>query len=196
MSPQRPTDVPPIDDWNRLLDGRVAVVTGGGDGIGAAIASLFAQHGALVEIADLDPDRADATVQAIERHGGHARAHRTDVTVPSDVERLASDVLLHHGHVEVLINNVGDYRPLTRFGDSTPESWRAMYDINLFHVFAVTRAFLGSMTTRRQGLDRQRPLGGGHARVSRRAGLRSDEGGGGPLHHQSRRVAWVVRASG
>ncbi len=151
MSPQRPTDVPPIDDWNRLLDGRVAVVTGGGDGIGAAIASLFAQHGALVEIADLDPDRADATVQAIERHGGHARAHRTDVTVPSDVERLASDVLLHHGHVEVLINNVGDYRPLTRFGDSTPESWRAMYDINLFHVFAVTRAFLGSMTTRRRG---------------------------------------------
>ena len=91
MSSQRPTDVPPIGDWNRLLDGRVAVVTGGGDGIGGAISSLFAQHGALVEIADLDPERAAATVATIEEHGGHARAHRTDVTDPSDVERLASD---------------------------------------------------------------------------------------------------------
>ena len=50
MSSQQPTDVPPIDDWNRLLEGRVAVVTGGGVGIGAAIARLFAEHGAHVEI--------------------------------------------------------------------------------------------------------------------------------------------------
>jgi NAD(P)-dependent dehydrogenase (short-subunit alcohol dehydrogenase family) len=151
MSPQQPTDVPPIGDWNRLLDGRVAVVTGGSDGIGGAISSLFARHGALVEIADVDPDRAAATVEKIDDHGGRARAHRADVTVPADIERLASDVLTHHGHVDVLVNNVGDYRPLTRFEESTPESWRTMYDINLFHVFAVTRAFLGSMTARRQG---------------------------------------------
>jgi 3-oxoacyl-[acyl-carrier protein] reductase len=44
--------VPRIDDWNRLLDGRVAVVTGGGDGIGAGITRLFATHGALVEVAE------------------------------------------------------------------------------------------------------------------------------------------------
>ena len=110
MSSQQPTDVPPIGDWNRLLDGRVAVGTGGGDGIGGAISSLFAQHGALVEIADVDPDRAAATVENIADHGGHARAHRADVTVPADIERLASDVLAHHGHVDVLVNNVGDPR--------------------------------------------------------------------------------------
>ena len=51
--------VPHIDDWNRLLDGRVAVVTGGGDGIGAGISRLFAQHGALVEVAEIDQERAD-----------------------------------------------------------------------------------------------------------------------------------------
>ena len=68
MSSQQPTDVPPIGDWNRLLDGRVAVVTGGGDGIGGAISSLFAQHGALVEIADVDPDRRG------QEHGADQRA--------------------------------------------------------------------------------------------------------------------------
>ena len=61
MSPQRPDDVVPIDDWSRLLDGRVAVVTGGGDGIGAAISALFAEHGALVEIADINAESASRT---------------------------------------------------------------------------------------------------------------------------------------
>ena len=51
-------------------------------------------------------------------------------------------MLAEHGRVDVLVNNVGDYRPLVRFRESSPESWQAMYDVNLFHVFAVTRAFL------------------------------------------------------
>jgi NAD(P)-dependent dehydrogenase (short-subunit alcohol dehydrogenase family) len=51
---QRPADVPPIDEWTALLLGKVAVITGGGDGIGAAIATMFAQHGATVEIAEID----------------------------------------------------------------------------------------------------------------------------------------------
>jgi len=127
MSPQHPSDVTPIGSWDRLLDGRVAVVTGAGAGIGAAIASLFAGHGALVEMAEVDEDRARRTRQAIEDEGGTVRAHIVDVTAPADVERLATDVLAEHGRVDVLVNNVGDYRPLVRFEDSTPESWSAMY---------------------------------------------------------------------
>ena len=80
MSSQQPTDVTPIEDWNRLLDGKVAVVTGGGDGIGGAVSRLFAEHGALVEIAEIDPERAATTVAAIEAAGGSARAHVVDVT--------------------------------------------------------------------------------------------------------------------
>ena len=151
MNTQEPTDVTPIDDWNRLLDGKVAVVTGGGDGIGGAISRLFAQHGAEVEIAEIDPERAERAVADIEAAGGVARAHVVDVTKEDDVAQLASAVLDRNGRVDVLVNNVGDFRPLVRFEESTPESWKSMYDINLFHMFLVTRAFIGSMIERESG---------------------------------------------
>lgn len=143
---QDPANVAPIDDWSRLLDGRVAVVTGGGDGIGGAISRLFARHGAVVEIAEIDPERAERTVADVEAAGGTARAHVLDVTTSEGVAQLAEAVLAAHDHVSVLVNNVGDYRPLVRFAKSSPESWKTMYDINLFHIFAVTHAFLASMT--------------------------------------------------
>ncbi|WP_246224308.1 SDR family NAD(P)-dependent oxidoreductase [Mycolicibacterium anyangense] len=131
--------VPPITDWNRLLDGRVAVVTGGGAGIGAAVATLFAEHGAVVEVAEIDPQRA----AGIAADG--IRSHVVDVTDDHAVARLAGAVLGEHGRIDVLVNNVGDYRPLVAFEESTPDSWQRMYDINLRHVFAVTRAFLPAM---------------------------------------------------
>jgi NAD(P)-dependent dehydrogenase (short-subunit alcohol dehydrogenase family) len=151
MSSQQPTDVTPIEDWNRLLEGKVAVVTGGGDGIGGAVSRLFAEHGALVEIAEIDPERAERKRAEIEAGGGTVRAHVVDVTNQADVDRLAEAVLGTHGRVDVLINNVGDFRPLVRFQDSTPESWNAMYSINLLHFFAVTRAFIGSMIEHHHG---------------------------------------------
>jgi NAD(P)-dependent dehydrogenase (short-subunit alcohol dehydrogenase family) len=151
MTTQARTNVPPIGDWNRLLDGRVAVVTGGGGGIGGAIAHLFAQHGALVEIAEVDGERAAKLQASIEAAGGSARAHVLDVTDDGSVAAFAVDVLATHGRVDVVVNNVGDYRPLVRFPESTPESWKAMYDINLHHVFAVTHAFIGSMIEQRSG---------------------------------------------
>ena len=151
MTTQTPTNVPPIGDWNRLLEDRVAVVSGGGEGIGAAIARLFAEHGALVEIAEIDGDRAAAVCEAIRGAGGSALAHVLDVTDDDSVAAFALDVLSAHGHVDVVVNNVGDYRPLVRFPESTPESWKAMYDINLRHVFAVTHAFIGGMIEQRRG---------------------------------------------
>ncbi|MEE3329935.1 MAG: SDR family NAD(P)-dependent oxidoreductase [Myxococcota bacterium] len=151
MEPQKPTDVPPIEDWSQLLDGRVAVVTGGGDGIGGAISRLFAAHGARVEIAELDPARAERAVSDIEAAGGSARAHVLDVCEDTAVAELREAVLAEHGGIDVLVNNVGDYRPLVPFRKSSPESWDAMYRINLHHVFAVTQAFLNSMIERGAG---------------------------------------------
>jgi NAD(P)-dependent dehydrogenase (short-subunit alcohol dehydrogenase family) len=151
MTSPQPSDVPAIDNWNQLLAGKVAVVTGGGDGIGGAVSRLFAEHGALVEIAEIDPERAERKRAEIAGAGGTVRAHVIDVTKHDDVQRLADVVLSEHGRADVLINNVGDYRPLVRFQDSTPESWQAMYSINLWHFFAVTRAFIPSMIKNHAG---------------------------------------------
>ena len=137
--------VPPIEDYGSLLEGRVAVVTGGGDGIGGAISRLFAAHGARVEVAEIDEAVGRRTVAGIVEAGGAARLHVVDVREAADVERLRAAVHDGCGRVEVLVNNVGDYRPLVRFHDSSPESWKAMYDANLRHVFLVTRAFLPAM---------------------------------------------------
>lgn len=148
---QHPADVPPIDEWSALLAGKVAVITGGGDGIGAAIATLFARHGSTVEIAEIDGARAQRTVDAIRAHGGDAHAHVVDVRIDDDVARLRDEVIGRHGGIDVLVNNVGDYRPLVRFERSDADSWQAMYDINLRHLFSVTRAFLEPMIERGGG---------------------------------------------
>ena len=152
MTTPSPTDVPTIDDWGKLLDGRVAVVTGGGaDGIGGAISRLFAEHGALVEIVDIDAERASRASGDIVEAGGAARAHVADVTKEADVARVAEAVLGRHGRVDVLVNNVGDYRPLVRFDQSTAESWQRMYEVNFLHFLLVTRALLPSMIEHGRG---------------------------------------------
>jgi NAD(P)-dependent dehydrogenase (short-subunit alcohol dehydrogenase family) len=150
MSTQ-PGDVPGIESWAQLLAGKVAVVTGGGDGIGGAISRLFAQHAASVEIAEIDRERAERCVAGIEAAGGCARAHLVDVREAADVARLAEAVIEKHGGIDVLVNNVGDYRPFVPFHESGPESWDAMYKVNLHHFFLVTRAFLGCMVERGAG---------------------------------------------
>ena len=137
--------VPPIDDYGSLLAGRVAVVTGGGDGIGGAISRLFAAHGAHVEVAEIDEARGEQVLADIGAAGGSARLQVVDVRDVDDVERLRAGVLDHWGRVDVLVNNVGDYRPLVRFHRSSPESWQAMYDVNLHHMLLVTRAMLPAM---------------------------------------------------
>ena len=85
MSPQ-PSDVPPIEQWDRLLDGKVALVTGGGDGIGGAVSRLFAQHGAVVEIAEIDPRAGEATAADIT-------AVPTTRPAPAPVRENAADAL-------------------------------------------------------------------------------------------------------
>ncbi len=151
MTTQLPSNVPPIEDWNRLLDGRVAVISGGGDGIGGAISRLFAQHGAIVEVAEIDAERAASIEAEVRAAGGTVTARVVDVRDPEAVNTYAGEVLATHGRIDVLVNNVGDFRPLVRFPQSSPESWKAMYDINLQHIFSMTHAFINTMIDQRSG---------------------------------------------
>lgn len=135
-----------------LLTGRVAVVTGGAGGIGAATARLFAEHGADVIIADIAADLADATAASITAAGGSALAVPADVRDPDQVSRLAASVLDRFGRVDVLVNNVGHWlRHPGSFAGTDPQLWDQLYRINLHHVFLVTHAFLPAMVERHAG---------------------------------------------
>jgi 2-hydroxycyclohexanecarboxyl-CoA dehydrogenase len=133
------------------LDGKVAVVTGAGNGIGRAVARLLAAQGSRVAVVDVDEDAAAVVVQEIEAAGGGARAWTTDVRDADAVTRLASEVLAEHGRVDVLVNNVGHYLRAVPFSRSEPAHWADLYGVNLHHVFVVTRAFVPAMIERRSG---------------------------------------------
>src|SRR5271154_1009651 len=135
-----------------LLSDRIAVVTGGGGGIGAATARLFADQGAQVVIADIDAELAQLTAEQITASGGSAFAATSDVRDAGQVADLARSVLERHGRVDVLVNNVGHWlRHPGNFVDTDPQLWDDLYRINLHHVFLVTHAFLPAMIGRRSG---------------------------------------------
>jgi NAD(P)-dependent dehydrogenase (short-subunit alcohol dehydrogenase family) len=135
-----------------LLSDRIAVVTGGGGGIGAATARLFADQGAQVVIADIDAELAQLTAEQISASGGSAFAAVTDVRDAGQVADLARSVLERHGRVDVLVNNVGHWlRHPGNFVDTDPQLWDDLYRVNLHHVFLVTHAFLPAMIARRSG---------------------------------------------
>lgn len=135
-----------------LLGDRVAVVTGGGGGIGAATARLFAHRGAHVVIVDIDGGLAARTVDEIAAAGGSAVAVVTDVRDATAVDDLARSVLERYGRVDALVNNVGHWlRHPGNFADTEPQLWDDLYRINLHHVFLVTHSFLPAMVARRAG---------------------------------------------
>ena len=129
------------------LTGQVAVVTGGGGGIGAGISRALANAGAHVVVAEIDDDRAQETAVALPR----GEAVVVDVRERADVDRLADQVLTTHGHVDILVNNVGHYIRPTPFLASDDDHWDALDAINLRHVFRCTRAFAPSMVERGTG---------------------------------------------
>ncbi|MGA8545221.1 MAG: SDR family oxidoreductase [Mycobacterium sp.] len=135
-----------------LLADRVAVVTGGGGGIGAATARLFAHHGAHVVIADIDPEGAQRAADKISESGGSAVAFVADVRDADQVAGLARAALERYGRIDVLVNNVGHWlRHPGNFVDTDSQLWDELYRINLHHVFLVTHAFLPTMIDQHAG---------------------------------------------
>jgi len=123
----------------RRFEGRVAIVTGAGQGIGRAIAERFAADGAAVAVADMNPETAAEVARSIEAVGGRAVAVRVDVTSPADTDRLAEETQARLGGIDVLVNNAGILRS-TRAAEVTPDEWHLVLDANLTGAFLCARA--------------------------------------------------------
>jgi meso-butanediol dehydrogenase / (S,S)-butanediol dehydrogenase / diacetyl reductase len=132
------------------LKEQIVIVTGGGSGIGQAIARLFAQEGAAVVVADLAVERAQATVQAIEATGGRGLAVAVDVAQQAEVEAMAAQALAHYGRIDVLVNNAAISQ-----GDDIltidEDTWDLNLNIVLKGVYLCSRAVLPTMIKQRRG---------------------------------------------
>jgi NAD(P)-dependent dehydrogenase (short-subunit alcohol dehydrogenase family) len=123
------------------LDGKVAVVTGAGRGIGFATAEALSEAGATVIVTDMDGEAAVAARGRLIAAGRKADSARLDVTDPREVERVAAGILKTHGKVDILVNNAGisiSFVPAEIMDDPT---WLKVMDVNLNGVFWCCRAF-------------------------------------------------------
>jgi NAD(P)-dependent dehydrogenase (short-subunit alcohol dehydrogenase family) len=146
---------PPGHDgrWtSRLLEGRVAVITGGAGAIASATCALFADQGADLVVADIDAARTQAVVDDARQRGARAIGVVSDLTVDGAVDALAAAALGEFGHVDILINALGHaVAPASSFEATTPELWDRVYRANLLHVFSACHAFLPGMRERGWG---------------------------------------------
>ncbi len=123
------------------LGGRVAVVTGGGSGIGRGIVGALAEAGASVVVADLEADAAEAAAAELTEAGHKAIARRVDVTDADDLAGLAEATMEAFGAVHVLVNNAG-VMTVGPLAEATEADWSWIFDVNLHGVVAGVRAFL------------------------------------------------------
>jgi NAD(P)-dependent dehydrogenase (short-subunit alcohol dehydrogenase family) len=128
------------------LDGKVAVITGAGSGIGRVAASLFAAEGAKVVVADIVADQAESTAREIEADGGSATAVTVDVSDEAEVERMVATALSSYRGLHVLFNNAGIF-PDDDGGvlDTPPDTWQKVMEVNLKGVWLGCRAAIPAM---------------------------------------------------
>jgi NAD(P)-dependent dehydrogenase (short-subunit alcohol dehydrogenase family) len=117
------------------LNGKIAIVTGGGSGIGRSTAIRFAKEGAKVAVADLDSQSGEETVSLIQESGGEAIFIKTDVKDSNQVKELINTSTNTFGGLHILVNNAGIGHSEVRSVDLSEEEWDHVIDINLKGVF-------------------------------------------------------------
>ncbi len=132
------------------LQGKTAIVTGAGRGIGRAIALVLAREGAAVAVVDVDRENADAVGREIEKAGGRALAVGTDLTQRGEVNAMAEQVVARFGRVDILVNNAGWDR-VEPFLQSEEETWDKIINLNFKAALYTCKAVLPGMVARGQG---------------------------------------------
>jgi NAD(P)-dependent dehydrogenase (short-subunit alcohol dehydrogenase family) len=136
---------------DRLKD-KVAIVTGGANGIGKAICDLFAAEGAFVLVVDIEEAAARATIDAIRSKGGSAQFIQADVSRPEQVTSAVKSAASHSGKIDVLCNNAAYLSPDFHAAlESTEEEWRKCIDVALMGTHYFTKAVLPFMVAQKHG---------------------------------------------
>jgi len=133
------------------LQNKIALVTGAGSGIGAAIAELFAKAGAHVFVTDRAEGGGRETVQRINESGGRAEFAQLDISEPGQCAAIAERVLTDMGRLDILVNNAGIGHVGT-MATTVVADLDHVHDVNVRGTFLVTKAFIASMLARRSGV--------------------------------------------
>lgn len=133
-----------------ILEGQVAVVTGGGRGIGKAIALRFAREGADIAVVDMDGETASTTAGEVGHLGRRGQSQVADVSKLVEVERAINEIASGFGRIDILVNNAGIEKraPLL---DISAEDWKRQIDVNLTGTFYCTQAAARHMVKRKYG---------------------------------------------
>jgi len=134
----------------RLKD-RVAVITGGGSGIGLAITQAFNAEGAIVVIAARTASRLKEVADTINARGGRARAIPTDISDEKQVRRMVVQTLAEYGKIDILVNNAGIAGPTARIIDMELDKWNEVLAVNLTGMMLCSREVLKDMIPRKSG---------------------------------------------
>ncbi len=134
-----------------MLTGKVALVTGGGRGIGEAIAEAFSRAGARLVLAARTRQEVETVAARLRQASGPAIALACDVADPQQVERLMADAVTAFGPADVLVNSAGVYGPIGPFAETDLDGWTEAIRINLLGTVYCTRAVLPHMIRRRSG---------------------------------------------
>ncbi len=129
----------------KLLQDKVAIVTGAGSGIGKAAAKLFAKEGAKVIVSDINEENGNSAVEELKKDGSEAFYVKADSSKPEDNESLVKKTLEQYGRLDIAVNNAGIGGPLGLTGEYPIDGWKKVIDINLSGVFYGMRYQLPAM---------------------------------------------------
>ena len=136
----------------KRLDGRVALITGGGRGIGRQIALAYAAEGARLALSARTSSELEETAQLVsQQYGSEVIAIIADVAVREQVDSAVAQTLERYGAIDVLVNNAGNIGPVGRVWDNDPEDWTRTIAVHLMGVFYGCRAVIPSMLERGRG---------------------------------------------
>jgi NAD(P)-dependent dehydrogenase (short-subunit alcohol dehydrogenase family) len=119
----------------KLLENKVAIITGAGSGIGKATAELFAKEGAKVIVSDISEANGKSAVEEIKKNGGEAFYIKADSSKPEDNAALVKETIQKYGGLDIAVNNAGIGGPLAATGEYPIDGWQKVIGINLSGVF-------------------------------------------------------------